>query len=160
MVRRMGWVLKRMLAALSIAMLPGCATPWQDSGVFYKAVQTDLRVESTPPGRIFMNRIDKGATPATLPLVYEQEVKKKTRKVSYWISQPGWAFLLTIASLGIYLPFSPIPVDIESMTEPTQVFRGNRFELRTTVDAYQDWTEEIDARGEKELLRRIDFTKQ
>jgi hypothetical protein len=149
-----------MLAVLSVAMLPGCATPWQDSGVFYKAVQTDLRVESTPPGRIYLNKVDKGETPATLPLLYEQEVKKKTRKVSYWISQPGLAFLITIASLGIYLPFSPIPVDIESITEPTQVFRGNHFELRATVDAYPGWEEDIDVQGEKEVLRRITFTKQ
>lgn len=127
--------------------------------MFFKAVQTDLRVESTPPGRIYLNQVDKGETPATLPLLYEQEVKKKTRKVSYWISQPGWAFLITIASLGFYLPFSPIPVDIESTTQPTQVFRGNHFALRATLDGYPDWAEDIDVHGEKEVLRRISHTK-
>jgi hypothetical protein len=86
-------------------------------------------------------------------------VKKKTRKVSYWISQPGWAFLITIASLGIYLPLSPIPVDIESTTQPTQVFRGNHFELRATLDGSPDWAEDIDVHGEKEVLRRISHTK-
>jgi len=149
-----------MLPVFLIASLLGCATPWQDSGVFYKAVQTDLRVESTPTSRIYINKVDKGETPATLPLVYKQEVKKKTRKVSYWISQPGWAFLVTIASLGIYLPFSPIPVDIESTTEPTQVFRENHFEIQATIDAYRSWDEEIDLKGEKELSRSITFTKE
>ncbi len=148
-------MVKKGIAIISIALLAGCATSWKDNGVFYKTTQTDLRVETTPQSRVYINKVDKGETPGKFPLVYEQEVKKKTRKVSYWITQPGWAFLLTIASLGLYLPFSPIPVDIESATEPTASYRGNSFVVRTAVSGYRDWEETILPQGEKELLRSV-----
>jgi hypothetical protein len=153
-------MVKTGAVVFGIVVLAGCATSWQDNGVFYKSVQTDLRIESMPQSQVYVNGVYKRDTPATVPLVYEREVKKKTRKVSYWITQPGWAFLLTIASLGFYLPFSPIPVDIETSLEPTGDFKGNRFDVRATVSGYQDWDETIQPQGEKDLSRNVVLEKE
>lgn len=53
--------------------------------------------------------------------------------------QPGLSTLLTIASLGLYLPFSFIPVDTESRDEPTSTFKPREFSLRIEREGYQTW---------------------
>ncbi len=148
-------MLMRAMAVFSIGLMAGCATEWKVNGVFHQTVQTDLRVQSTPQSRVYVNQEDKGETPATIPLLYDQEVRTKSRRVSYWITQPGLALLITVVSLGFYLPFSPIPVDIESATETTPIFRGNTFAVRAKADGYREWNETVYLAGEKTVFRNV-----
>jgi PEGA domain-containing protein len=123
-----------------IVLLAGCATAWQDSGSFYRSAQTALTVETVPAGaRAFLNNRYLGDTPLSAPLECEQEMRMKTRKVSYWDTQPALALLLSITSLGLYIPFSLIPADTETALEPTGVFRSNEFIVRVEADGHKPW---------------------
>src|SRR5713101_1256953 len=139
-------LLARMLArsgsALMIAvLLAGCATAWRDSGSFHRSAQTALAVESTPVGaRVFLSNRYLGDTPLSTALDCEQEMRKKTRKVSYWDTQPGLSLFLSLTSLGLYVPFSLIPVDTETSQEPSGAFKNNEFTLRVEADGHQVWS--------------------
>ena len=101
--------------AILILSLIGCTTELVVEGSYYRTTQTLMAVESNPSGTIWINGHPKGQSPLSFPLEYEREVQRKTRKVSYWVSQPGFALGITLLSLGLYLPFSVIPVDVELM---------------------------------------------
>ena len=66
-----------------LLVLSGCATGWKDATPFYQTTQTSLIVEGVPGGKVYVNDKHIGDTPARTFLNYEQEVRKKTRKVSY-----------------------------------------------------------------------------
>ena len=134
LTQRASWVL------MVVAFLAGCTTAWQDSGLFHRTVQTTLAVESSPPAaHVFLNNKYLGDTPLSTVLDCEQELKTKTRKVSYWVTQPGLSLLLSITSLGLYVPFSVIPADPETSQEPTGAFRNNEFVIRVEVDGHSPW---------------------
>jgi hypothetical protein len=137
--------MRRLSAVLSIALLfTGCATAWRDSGSYNRSVQTQLSVQSIPPGAgVFLNNRYLGNAPVTAALDCEQEVKRKTRQVSYWRTQPGWSMLLSVASLGVYVPFSLIPVDTETTQEPAGAFRSNEFSLRLEAGGYKPWSTSV-----------------
>ena len=141
----------KMLYLILIAafLLGGCATAWKEKSSFYRTTQTHLAIESNPKGTVYVNNRHVGDTPLTIPLEYQQEVHKKTRKVSYWETQPGWSLFITIVSLGIYLPFSLIPVDIETSLEPIASFKNNEFDVRVASDGYKDWQDKVRLSGEE-----------
>src|SRR4029077_15149147 len=88
-VRHRILALSRSVLAVFV-LLAGCATAWEDSGSFYRSAQTALAVESSPVGaRVFLSNRYLGDTPLSTTLDCEQEMRKKTRKVSYWDTQPG-----------------------------------------------------------------------
>jgi len=125
-------------------LLAGCATAWRDSGSFYRSAQTALAVESTPVGaRVFLSNRYLGNTPVSAALECEQEMRKKTREVSYWDTQPGLSLFLSLVSLGLYVPFGLIPVDTETSQEPSGAFKNNEFTLRVEADGYKAWTTTI-----------------
>jgi hypothetical protein len=86
----------RWSAVLSIVvLLAGCATGWQDRGVFYRGARTTLTVESIPAGAgVFLNNRYLGDAPLSAALDCEQEMQRRTRQVSYWVTQPGWSLAL------------------------------------------------------------------
>jgi len=138
-----------------------CATTWENKGSFYQAIQTDLDIKSVPEGMVYIDNRYVGKTPFTIPVKYEQKVNKKSRKVSYWETQPGLSLLITIVSLGIYLPFSFIPVDIETSLEPVESFRKNEITVNVSAEGYVDWEDKIILNGEKnislqQILKGID----
>ena len=135
------------LALICLLPLSGCVTEWRDAGGVFQTKETELFLESTPVGEVFINNQHIGVSPLTTSLEYEQEIKKKKRKVSYWRTQPGSALAFTVLSLGLYLPFSAIPVDIESTQEPTDSFRGNEFVVRIESTGYKDWQKTIQCSG-------------
>ena len=130
----------------------GCTTEWVVEGSYYRTTQTLLAVESVPPGKILINSSEKGESPFVLPLEYEREVQRKSRKVSYWISQPGLAFGLTLLSLGLYLPFSAIPVDIELMQEPRPNFRSNQFVVQIQSSRHSTWERTVVCTGQDRMV--------
>lgn len=135
----------RRSAVLSVViLLAGCATGWKDTGVFYRGARTTLAVESLPAGaRVFLNNRYLGDAPLSAALDCEQEVRRRTRQVSYWVTQPGWSLALTLASLGLYLPFSLIPVDTETAPEPTGVFKSNEFVMRVEAGGHKAWSTNV-----------------
>ena len=132
--------------------LCGCTTEWAVEGSYYRTTQTLLAVESIPPGKILINGSHKGESPFSMSLEYEREVQRKTRKVSYWISQPGLALGITLLSLGLYLPFSAIPVDVELMQEPQATFRSNQFVVQVQADGHQPWENTVVCTGQDRLV--------
>src|SRR3972149_3219586 len=102
-------------------------------------------------GRATSTAGTSGAVPAMVPVEYPQEVERKTRKATYWETQPGEAFLFTIASLGIYFPFSFIPVDTVSSQEPLASFKDNRFSVVVDAGERGKWEKEVVLTGEEEL---------
>lgn len=132
--------------------LAGCTTEWAAEGSYYRTTQTLLDVQSTPPGKISINGSRKGDSSLSIPLEYEREVQRKTRKVSYWISQPGLALGITLLSLGIYLPFSAIPVDVELRQEPQSNFRSNQFVVQVQADGHHPWEDTVVCTGQDRLV--------
>jgi hypothetical protein len=138
-----------LVVPLLLAFLSGCATSWQPQGSFYRTTQTQLRVESNPQGKVYVNNKYVGLTPLETPLEYGQEVERKTRKVSYWDTQPGWSLFVTLLSLGLYLPFSLIPVDVDTSLEPRESYKDNVFAIEIDTEGYKKWRQEVIGKGEK-----------
>jgi hypothetical protein len=143
-----------------LIFLGGCTTDWIVEGSYYRTTQTLLEVQSSPPGKILINGSQKGESPSSIPLEYEREVQRKTRKVSYWISQPGLALGITLLSLGLYLPFSAIPVDVELRQEPQSTFRSNQFLVQVQADEYQPWENVVVCTGQDRLVLNPTLTRR
>jgi hypothetical protein len=139
------------LVSLIIFLISGCATSWENKGSFYQTLHANLTVHSNPDGTVYVNNRIAGNSPVTIPLEYEQQINRKARKVSYWKTEPGLSMLLTIVSLGIYLPFSIIPVDTETSLEAQASFKNNEFNISVKTDSYKVWHQIIRLSGEKEL---------
>ena len=136
---------------ISLSLLSGCATAWKPSGFYYRTVTTDISVESIPKGKVYINNIYIGDSPLVYALGYGQQIEKKTRKVSYWITQPGLSLFLGIISFGIYLPFSIIPIDIQTSLQATNSFRNNRVHVNIRSGGHANWEENIVCTGDNNL---------
>lgn len=136
---------------LAIFTFPGCTTSWKETGSYYRMTQTLAHVESEPRGEVKVQNRYVGDSPVEVPLQYEQKVVNKSRKVSYWISQPGWSLFVSIVSLGLYLPFSVLPVDEQSSLDAQNSFRGNEFNIQITAPEYLNWDDVIRPKGEQEM---------
>jgi hypothetical protein len=120
--------------------LLGCATEWKDGATFHRTVQNTLSIQSSPvPGSVFLNNKYTGQTPLTTAVECQQEVKQKTRHVTYWETHPGLSLLLSITSLGLYVPFSLIPADPVSTQEAVPNFKDNEVTVRIEADGYKPW---------------------
>lgn len=134
-------MLRSAAIVIVVLLLSSCATTWQETGSFYRNAQTTLAADSTPPGaRIFLGNRYLGDTPLSTTLECDQEIRRRTRKVSYWDTQPGLALFLSLISLGLYVPFSLIPVDVETSQEPSGAFKNSEFTLRIEADGYKSWS--------------------
>jgi hypothetical protein len=110
-----------------------------------------LTVESTPSGATNVNNKYVGVTPMSYPLVYDQEVEQDKTNVTYWETEPGMALFVSIVSLGLYLPFSMIPVDTKTAQVPLDNYRNNSFVVTVDSAGYEQWKEVVVAKGEKTL---------
>ena len=136
-----------VFTVLSFLLAQGC-TNWKDSGAFFRTEQTKLTVESRPPGNVFVNNKLIGKSPLTTPLEYEQKVNKSTREVNYWVTQPGWSLFFTLISIGLYLPFSLIPIDTETTLTPTGTYNNNQFNIRVEADNNKNWEKQLLCNGQ------------
>jgi len=139
------------LTGLTCLFSQGCTTSWNDSGAFFRVEQTKLIVESMPQGKLYVNNKLIGKSPLTTPLEYEQKVNKATREVNYWVTQPGWSLFLTLITIGVYLPFSLIPIDTQTTLTPTGIFNNNKFNIRVEADNYQSWEKELLCNGQTSI---------
>ena len=140
-----------LIFIVSTFLINGCATTWENKDSFYQTTQTNLEINSNPEGKVYIDNKYVGKTPLTTPIKYEQKVNKKSRKVSYWKTQPGLSLLLTIASLGIYLPFSFIPVDIETSLEPVNSYNKNELNVSVESNGYINWEDKVILNGEQNI---------
>jgi len=142
-----------VIAAITLCLLcGGCATDWQRQSSYFKTIQTELILESQPSGKVYINNNYVGLTNLKVPLEYGQEVQIKTRKVSYWETEPGWSLFISILSLGLYLPFSFIPVDADTSIELLQSYKDNTFKVEIHVENYPKWTQEVVVKGQREMF--------
>jgi len=137
---------------VAILLVGGCATDWQKDRSHFKTVQTELRVESQTEGKVFVDNRYVGTTPLKVPLEYQQQVDKKVRNVSYWETNPGTALLLTVGSLGLYLPFSAIPVETQSEYSAQDVFKNNVFSVKVEAEGCEQWQESVTCQGENTIV--------
>jgi hypothetical protein len=136
------------VAYLALALLSQACTAWVDQGSFQRSEQTRLIVNSTHKSDLFVNNRLVGNSDATVPLDYTQRINKKSRDVNYWVTEPGWSLFLTLISIGLYLPFSLIPVDSETQLTPTGEFSGNEFDIAIEAPGYSRWSQHLSCRGE------------
>jgi hypothetical protein len=153
---------RRLRALVAVCLLfAGCSASQPQTQSYYKSVQTELIVHSTPNVcSVYVDNRYAGITPLDFPLKYEQEVQENTEKVTYWHSNPGLATVLTLASLGLYLPFSFIPVEDETTTLPLDNYRANRFEVTVNSAGYQPWKQEVRVNGQRYFVVEPQLTKQ
>ena len=145
------------LAYICIVSLSACTTQWKTEGTYFQTTQTQLAVETKPIGKVYINANYIGISPLNTPLDYGREILRKTRKVSYWRTQPGLTLLISLLSLGVYLPFSAIPVDTETSLEPTGNFKGNLFQIKFEMDGQKFFEDKIICTGQDKLLYKKSF---
>jgi hypothetical protein len=151
----MRYFLRRVTAVtvgLAVISSFGCATTPSTGGSFYKTRQTELRVESETADKVFVNNKYVGVAPLKIPLEYGQLVEKQVQNVTYWENNPGLSVLLTIVSLGLYLPFSFIPVDTKATYVPQDQFRDNMFSLELEIEGARRWKQEVKCNGETTIV--------
>lgn len=119
--------------------------------LYYRTAQTELTVDSTTPAKVKLDNRYVGDTPVTYPLLYDQEVENDVRRVTWWQTQPALAVVLTILTLGVFVPLSLIPADTESSQKPLENYRNNHFIVAVDAPGYAQWKQEVDAKGDKTL---------
>jgi hypothetical protein len=147
-------------AIAALILLSACSTQPPEQGSFFRTAQTQLSVQSTPSGNVNLDNRYVGVTPLSLPLDYEQQVERDTTNVTLWQTQPGLALLLTLATLGIYLPFSAIPAASQTTLTPQDVYRQNHFQVTVDAPGYEQWKQELDPKGEKTVELQAQLVKK
>jgi hypothetical protein len=132
-----------------LLLLSACSTQPPEQSSYFRTQETQLGLSSTPVGTVNINNRYVGVTPESYPLQYEQQVDRDTTNVTLWQTEPGLALFLTITTLGIYLPFSAIPVDSQTSLTPQDVYRNNHFEITVDAPGYEQWKRDLDPKGEK-----------
>lgn len=153
---------KCALSALAIGCIlsaGACSTQPAEPRSYFRTAETQMFVEGTPSGTVSVDNKFVGNTPVNFPLQHEQEVRQDTKSANYWQTQPGLAVFLTVLSLGLYIPFSFIPSDTETTQVPLENYRSNHFTVTVDSPGYDQWKNEVIAKGEKSLHLQADLTK-
>jgi len=127
----------------------GCATEWKSLGSYPQVIETMLDVTSEPPGSVYLGDRLVGNAPITVPLRYQRFVERRERKVAYWRSQSVFSLLLTIASLGLYIPFGMIPVDPEFDVILEDRYSGAEFEIFVRAEGFTPFSSRLILHGQE-----------
>jgi hypothetical protein len=128
-----------------------CVTDWESHGTLERAEQTQVFVRSDPDAEVRVDGVALGRTPLAFPLSYRGFDERFERRASYWRTEPWAALFISLWSLGLYLPFSFIPVDQQERVEPTGRFAHSRFVIRLEQEGYQPWEQVVELAGEESL---------
>ena len=71
--------------------------------------------------------------------------------MTWWQTQPALAVVLTILTLGVFVPLSLIPADTEASQKPLENYRNNHFIVAVDAPGFAQWKQEVDAKGDKTL---------
>jgi hypothetical protein len=143
-----------------LLILSGCATQPPEQSSYFRTRQTQLILNSAPQGTVNIDNRYVGVTPMSYPLQYEQQVERDTTNVTLWQTEPGLALFLTIASLGLYLPFSAIPADTQTSLVPQDVYRHNDFQITVDAPGYAQWKQDLAPKGEQALELQAQLVKK
>jgi hypothetical protein len=143
-----GHFAKSGIFGLIVIFLFGCATSWtvDRDRTFYERINTRLNIVSDPRGEVTVNGDYVGVSPVSYPLTYKRGISQCERKASCWRTDPGKAFVISVLTLGGYLPFSFIPTSSEH--DLTHEYIGNDAVIRVTAEGYMPNETKIDCQGE------------
>jgi len=141
--------LLKLLLFLEIAIImTSCTTAWKSEGTFCKTTQSKLVLNSSTSGKVYISGKYIGDVPATAVVEYCTEFRRETRNVSYWITQPAESTMFTFLSLGLYVPFSIIPVDVQTRLIPTGRYLNNQFLVKVERPDSSKWNYTYNGKGE------------
>jgi hypothetical protein len=147
-------------AILAFLFLSACSAQEPVQHTYYRTAQTEVSLDSLPSGNVSIGNRLVGSTPLKFPLDYEQEVEEQTTTVTLWQTQPGLALFITVISLGLYLPFSAIPVATQSTQTPLDRYQNNQFLIAVDAPDYERWTHQVVATGEPGLELHAQLIKK
>ena len=138
-----------------------CASTTHKSAAYRQTVTTYLEITSNVPSEVRVADRVVGITPVSFPFNYEEEVDRQVTVANYWETNPGTAAALTVLSFGTYLPFSFIPAEPTSRTQPAGKFVNNTVTLRLSADEYEPLEHFVELKGEAKfalnlVLQRIE----
>jgi hypothetical protein len=133
---------------LALAMVVGCTSVAQRASTYMRTATTIIEVNSNVPSEVWVSDQKMGTTPLSFPFSYEEEVERQVKTATYWETNPGIAAAVTVLSLGFYLPFSAIPVEVQSEFRPTGTYAKNKLVLRLTSESYESLGHSVDLNGE------------
>jgi hypothetical protein len=139
-----------ILLALGI-FAASCSQTTYNASAYRQTVTTRIEVNTNIPSE------DRaiGITTITFPFNFEEEVDRQVKNANYWQTNPGWAAAVTVLSFGIYLPFSFLPAEPTSQTQPTGKFVNNKLTLRATAENFDTFEQTIECKGEERMVLNI-----
>ena len=143
-----------VLLALGI-FAASCSQTIYNPSAYRQTVTTRIEVNTNIPSEVWVSDRAIGITPITFPFNYEEEVDREVKNANYWQTNPGWAAAVTVLSFGVYLPFSFIPAEPTSQTQPAGKFVNNKFTLRVTAENFDTFEQTIECNGEGKMVLNI-----
>ncbi|RKY44132.1 MAG: hypothetical protein DRP81_06005 [Candidatus Omnitrophota bacterium] len=137
---------------LAMIFLFSCATSWKYDRTIYKTRNTKLNILSDPKGNVTVNRNHVGLSPIYYTVSYKEGMDQYKRKVSYWQTDPGKALLVTVLSLGLYLPFSFIPVSPQTELRPSDKYIDNEVLIKVVAEGFTPEEKKVSCYGESTKL--------
>ena len=135
----------------------GCSQVTHKASSYTRTVTTELAISSNVPAEVWISDQKVGVTPISYPYSYEEEVDRQVRTANYWETNPGSAAALTVASFGFYLPFSFIPAEPTSETQPSGKYLNNKVTLRLIADGYEPIEQTLELKGEPSVEAKLDL---
>jgi hypothetical protein len=148
------------LSAVSLLLQAGCATGWERRPDLPVTEQTTVHVRSTPVAEVLLEGRRFGKTPVDVPVPYLRFDERYERRVTLWQSNPGLAIAVSVLSLGIYLPFSLIPVDHQERLETGRRLEGAAVTIALEADGYETWHERIEVQGTPAYTIDVELRRQ
>jgi hypothetical protein len=132
-----------------------CSQTTYNASTYRQTVTTRIEVNTNIPSEVWISDRAIGNTPITFPFNYEEEVDRQVKNANYWQTNPGWAAAVTVLTFGGYLPFSFIPVEPTSQTQPAGKFVNNKLTLRVTAEGFDTFERTIECKGEEKIVLNI-----
>jgi len=132
-----------------------CSQTTYNASTYRQTVTTRIEVNTNIPSEVWVSDRAIGTTPITFPFNYEEEVERQVKNANYWQTNPGWAAAVTVLSFGTYLPFSFIPAEPTSQTQPAGKFVNNKLTLRVIAENFEAFEQTIECKGEGKIVLNI-----
>ena len=148
----------RLQFALHLAfgiLAVGCSSTTYSASTYRQSVTTRIEINTNTPANVWVSDRVIGTTPITFPFNYEEEVDRQVKNANYWQTNPGLAAAVTVLSFGAYLPFSFIPAEPTSQTQPSGKFLNNAFTLRVTAENFDTFEQTIECKGEGKMVLNV-----
>jgi hypothetical protein len=143
-----------ILLALGI-FAASCSQTTYNASPYRQTVTTRIEVNTNIPSEVWVSGRAIGITPITFPFNYEEEVDRQVKNANYWQTNPGWAAAVTVLSFGVYLPFSFIPAEPTSQTQPAGKFVNNKLTIRVNAENFDTFEQTIECKGEGKMVLNI-----